>query len=79
MLVTAFAQLRLAASVALGAPFAPWSLDHLVAAALHTQREFGPAGGGSDGEDLLGGPALDDETRREMRWVPGRASWRSWS
>ncbi|HET8682848.1 MAG TPA: AMP-binding protein, partial [Micromonosporaceae bacterium] len=41
-----------------------WALDRLVAAARETQREFGTIG--ADGDPLLGGPALDDETRREL-------------
>jgi phenylacetate-coenzyme A ligase PaaK-like adenylate-forming protein len=64
MLATAVAQLRFAASVALGLPFSTWSLDRLVAAARDTQREFGAIG--AEGADMLGGPSLDEETRREM-------------
>lgn len=38
---TAAAQLRIAASVGLGWPFAQWSLDHLIDATRDTKREFG--------------------------------------
>jgi hypothetical protein len=38
---TAVAQLRFAASVGLGSPFAQWSLDHLIDAITETRREFG--------------------------------------
>jgi phenylacetate-CoA ligase len=65
MLETALAQLRFAASLIFGIPFAAWSLDALVAAATDTQREFGTLGDGS--AELLGGPALDARTRRDMQ------------
>ena len=65
MLLTAVAQLRLAASVAFGVPFAPWSLDRLVDALLATRREFGAVA--PEGAELLTGVALDDETRRELQ------------
>jgi phenylacetate-CoA ligase len=65
MLVAALAQLRLAASVAFGVPFAPWSLDRLVDALLATRREFGAVSSG--GADLVTGVPLDDETRRELQ------------
>lgn len=64
MLATAAAQLRFAASVGLGVPFSRWSLDRLVHAALDTQQEFGALG--ADGADLIEGPALDEETRRDL-------------
>ena len=41
MFKTAAAQLRIAASVGLGWPFAQWSLDHLIDATRDTKREFG--------------------------------------
>jgi phenylacetate-CoA ligase len=64
MLLTAVAQLRLAASVALGVPFAPWALDRLVEALLATRHEFGAVA--PEGAELVTGAALDDETRRAM-------------
>jgi phenylacetate-coenzyme A ligase PaaK-like adenylate-forming protein len=65
MLETAFAQLRFATSVVFGIPFSVRSLDRLVDGLLATQREFGAIG--AQGADMLAGPALDDETRREMQ------------
>ena len=65
MLLTAVAQLRLAASVALGVPFAPWALDRLVDALLATRREFGAVA--PAGAELVTGAALDDATRREAQ------------
>src|SRR5215211_1554859 len=62
---TAVAQLRFAASVGLGRPFAQWSLDHLIDAMRETKREFG-AIDVEDGGSQLGGPVLDEETRREL-------------
>ena len=62
---TAVAQLRFAASVGLGRPFARWSLDHLIDAIKETKREFG-AIDAEDGGGQLGGPVLDEETRREL-------------
>ena len=65
MFKTAAAQLRFAASVGLGRPFAQWSLDHLIDAIKETKREFG-AIEAEDGGSQLGGPVLDEETRREL-------------
>jgi phenylacetate-CoA ligase len=62
---TAVAQLRFAASVGLGRPFAQWSLDHLIDAIKETRPEFG-AIDVEDGGSQLGGPVLDEETRREL-------------
>jgi phenylacetate-coenzyme A ligase PaaK-like adenylate-forming protein len=62
---TAAAQLRIAASVGLGLRFAPWSLEHLIDAIRDTRREFG-AIDVEDGGGQLGGPVLDEETRREF-------------
>jgi hypothetical protein len=62
---TALAQLRIAASVGLGRPFAQWSLDHLIDAIKETRREFG-AIDVEDGGSQPGGPVLDEETRREL-------------
>ena len=44
MFATVVAQLRTAASIGLGRPFAPWALNHLVDAIIDTKREFGVAG-----------------------------------
>ena len=65
MLETVAAQLRYTASVVFGLPFSARSLDRLVDALLATHREFGMVA--PDGAELLGGPALDEETRREMQ------------
>jgi phenylacetate-CoA ligase len=65
MLVTAVAQLRFAASIALGIPFSTWALDRLVDATLATEREFGPLGADA-GAEVLGGPLLDEATRRDL-------------
>jgi hypothetical protein len=58
VLETAFAQLRFALSLALGQRFHTPSLDHLVDAIREIQHEFGPAGIGADGTQILGGPIL---------------------
>ena len=47
MLDTAVAQLWYAASLVLGRPFSPWSLDHIIAALQATRREFGAPGAGA--------------------------------
>ena len=65
MLISAMAQIRYAASVALGLPFAPWSLDRLLDAVRDTRQEFGTVG--SDAAALVHGPELDEETQREMQ------------
>jgi len=65
MLETVAAQLRYTASVVFGLPFSPRSLDRLVDALLATHREFGAVA--PEGAELLGAPALDDDTRREMQ------------
>jgi phenylacetate-CoA ligase len=62
---TALAQLRLAASVGFGRPFAKWSLDRLIDAMSETKREFGAIG--TEGAELMGGPRLDEETSREVQ------------
>jgi len=62
---TALAQLRIAASVGLGSPFAQWSLDDLIDAIKETKREFG-AIDAEEGGSHLGGPVFDEETRREL-------------
>jgi phenylacetate-CoA ligase len=65
MLLAAVAQLRLAASVGFGVPFALWSLDRLVESLLATRREFGAVA--TEEGDPLAGATLDDATRREMQ------------
>jgi phenylacetate-CoA ligase len=66
MLDTALAQLRFAASLVFGLPFAPWSLDRIINGLRATQHEFGPLVTNEMG--LLGKAPFDDETRREMQW-----------
>jgi phenylacetate-coenzyme A ligase PaaK-like adenylate-forming protein len=65
MFETAFAQLRYAASVIFAIPFDLRSLDKLVEGILATQHEFGTLG--SDSAEFLGGPELDEETRRDVQ------------
>lgn len=65
MLTESFDQLRFAASIVFGLPFEVRSLERLVEAIRATRREFGAIGAG--GGELVGGPALDDESRRTMQ------------
>jgi phenylacetate-CoA ligase len=65
MFETAFAQLRYAASVLFAIPFDLRALDRLVEGVLETQREFGTLG--ADSAEFLGGPELDEESRREIQ------------
>jgi hypothetical protein len=65
MFETAFAQLRYAASVIFAIPFDLRSLDRLVEGIIATQQEFGTIG--SEGAEFLGGPELDEETRRDVQ------------
>lgn len=60
-----YAQLRFAASVVFGIPFDPRSLDRLIDGLLATQREFGSTG--PEAAAQLGGPELDEVTRREVQ------------
>jgi hypothetical protein len=64
MLFTALDQLRYVLSALWGVPFSARSLDRLLDAPLATRHEFG---GIATGDDLLGGPALDQETRHALR------------
>jgi hypothetical protein len=64
MLVALVAQLRFAASIALGLDFDVRSLERLVDALAATRREFGAFAPG--GADVLDGPYLDENTRREL-------------
>jgi phenylacetate-CoA ligase len=75
MLTTAIAQLRFAASIALGIPFSTWALDRLVEAVRETRREFGPLGADA-GAEVLGGPVLDEATRRDLQLRRFRAQAR---
>jgi phenylacetate-CoA ligase len=65
MIETALAQLSFATSILFGRPFSLSSLDRIIDAMLDTYREFGSLG--SEGKETLQGPALDEETRREMQ------------
>jgi phenylacetate-CoA ligase len=60
-----YAQLRFAASVLFGFSFSVRSLDRLIDALLDTRREFGHIG--SEATNFVGGPKLDEETRRELQ------------
>jgi phenylacetate-CoA ligase len=65
MLATAVAQLRFAAAILLGRPFALGALDRLVDDMAATRREFGSIG--AEAGELLGGPSLDEATRRDVQ------------
>ena len=65
MLETAVAQLRFAASLLAGRPFSPWSLEQLIKSLRATAHEFGTIGAG--GAEIVSGPAMDAETRRELQ------------
>src|SRR5438128_2418349 len=65
MIGATLAQLRFTASLVFGWSFDLRALDRLVDAMQETQREFGAVG--PDAGDLLGGPPLDDDTRREVQ------------
>lgn len=65
MLETALAQLRLAASMLLDLPLSVKALDRLVDAIVETRHEFGSIGAAA--AEVVDGPALDAETRREMQ------------
>src|ERR1041385_5454883 len=65
MIETAFAQLRFAASMLFGWRFSQRSFDKIIDAMLATRREFGSIG--AEGAELLSGPTLDEETRRDMQ------------
>jgi len=65
MLDALYDQLRLAASVAFGLPFDLRSLERLVESLLETRREFGVIG--PEAGELITGPTLDEETRRDMQ------------
>jgi phenylacetate-coenzyme A ligase PaaK-like adenylate-forming protein len=65
MIEAAIAQLRFGASMALGIPFSPRSLERIVTTMHATKHEFGAIG--ADADELLSGPTLDDDTRREVQ------------
>jgi phenylacetate-coenzyme A ligase PaaK-like adenylate-forming protein len=65
MIETAFAQLRFAASMLFGIRLSQRSLDRIIDGMLATRREFGAVG--QDARGLTSGPALDEESRRDMQ------------
>ncbi len=65
MLRTAAGQMRFGASIGLGASFSARSLERLVASVAESMEEFGALGPG--GDEFLGGPTLDPQTRREVQ------------
>lgn len=65
MLDTALANLRFSASMVFGRPFHRRSLDRIVESLRATYDELGGIGNGAD--DLFGGPALDEETRKVVQ------------
>jgi phenylacetate-CoA ligase len=65
VLETALAQLRFATSVISGRRFSPRSVERVVDAMRETHEEFGALG--SEAEEMLGGPRLDEETRRTVQ------------
>lgn len=65
MLETVYAQLRFAGSLLFGRPFHLPSLNRLVDAVLETRREFGALS--SEAGEVLGGPALDEASLREIQ------------
>ncbi|HEX2048081.1 MAG TPA: AMP-binding protein [Acidimicrobiales bacterium] len=74
MLETAVASMRFATSMLLGRPFRRRTLDGIVEAMRQTREEFGAIG--SDGAELVGGPRLDEESRRMMQGRRFRAQAR---
>jgi phenylacetate-CoA ligase len=65
MLETAFANLRFGASMLFGVPFHRQSLDRIVKGMQATIEELGALG--DEANALLGGPALDEETRYDIQ------------
>src|SRR3954454_6102068 len=65
MFETGLAQMRFAASLLFGSRFSLRSLDRLITSLQATQREFG--GIGSEGQEMLEGPQLDEPTRQAMQ------------
>lgn len=65
MLKTALARLRLAASMLFDLPLSVKALDRLVDATVETRRESGATS--PTAAEVVGGPALDEETRRAIQ------------
>lgn len=65
MLEAGFAQLRFASSLLFGTRFSLRAFDRMIDALRETQREFGSIG--AEGTEMLTGPALDDETCRQVQ------------
>lgn len=65
MFETGLAQMRFAASLLFGLRFSLRSLDRLITSLQATQHEFG--GIGSEGQELLESPQLDEPTRQTMQ------------
>ncbi len=74
MIEVALAQLRLAASLALGLPFSQRSLNRIIDSLQATRREFG--GVDRTGAALVQGPTLDEATLREVHLRRFRAQAR---
>ena len=64
MLITSIAQLRFAFSLVLGRPFSVWALNRIIDAILETRSEYGSLG--RDASEMIRGPQLDEEDRREL-------------
>ncbi|WP_107263151.1 phenylacetate--CoA ligase family protein [Plantactinospora sp. BB1] len=65
MLETAWATLRFGTSMVFNRPFHRRSLDRIMTAMRATYEELGPIT--SAGGDMLGGPSLDEETRKVVQ------------
>ena len=65
MIDTALAQLRLGTSLLFGTRFSQRAMDKIIDGMLATRREFGSIG--REARELTTGPALDEETRRDMQ------------
>lgn len=59
------AQVRFATSILLGRPFHLPALDRLIATLMATEQEFGALTGAAN--ELVHGPILDEETRRDLQ------------
>jgi len=65
MLAESFAQIRFAISLLFGVPFDTGSLERLVKGLRQTRQEFGQLD--PEAAELLGGHALDDDTRHDVQ------------
>lgn len=65
MFETLSAQVRFATSILFARPFHLPSLDRLIETLIATRQEFGELT--SEANELVGGPALDEETRRDLQ------------